>query len=172
MNKIGEDIKAYIVEGLASYKTPSEMVEAVKLEFGTEVSRQQVAAYDPTKAQGKRLSAELSEMFHMKRKSYNRDLSGIALSSVAYRLEQLTSMMQYALLKKNMPLAASLIEQAAKEMGGIYINGNKLQQYSSGDDDDNNDDGLNLENMSDEDLKAILEIIERSGQNKAGTSPP
>lgn len=170
MNKIGEDVKAYIVEGLASYKTPSEMVEAVKLEFDTEVSRQQVAAYDPTKAQGKRLSAELTKLFHMKRKSYNRDLSGIPLASVAFRLETLTTMMQYAILKKNMPLAASLIEQAAKEMGGIYINGNQLKQYSGEDEDDN--DGLDLENMSDDDLKEILEIIERAERNKTGTSPP
>ncbi len=173
MNKIGEDVKAYIVEGLACYMTPSKVAEAVKLDFNVEVSRQQVAAYDPTKAQGKRLSEDLTNMFHVKRKEYNRDLTTIPLASLAYRMNTLNRMVDHAIEAKNMPLAASLIEQAAKDMGGIYSNALKIDQYPKTDDDgEGGNDGINLEALSDEDLRKVIEIIDKAEGDKTGTSPP
>ena len=47
MPSINDEIKEFIVRGLATFDTPSEVVEAVKANFGVELSRQQVYAYDP-----------------------------------------------------------------------------------------------------------------------------
>ena len=40
-------IKEFIVKGLACYDTPSQVGEAVNVNFGVVVSRQQVHRYDP-----------------------------------------------------------------------------------------------------------------------------
>jgi hypothetical protein len=47
MPTLTDEIKTFIVKGLACYDTPSQVAEAVKAEFGLEVSRQQVYVYDP-----------------------------------------------------------------------------------------------------------------------------
>jgi hypothetical protein len=41
-------VKAFIVQRLARFDAPSQVVKAVKEEFGLDVSRQRVHFYDPT----------------------------------------------------------------------------------------------------------------------------
>lgn len=49
MATLTDDVKAFIVQALACFDTPSQVVDAVREGFGTEVSRMQVQSYDPTK---------------------------------------------------------------------------------------------------------------------------
>ena len=49
MATLKEPVKIFIVQSLACRDTPQEVADAVKQEFGIEIGRQQVAAYDPTK---------------------------------------------------------------------------------------------------------------------------
>ena len=47
MPTLTDEIKTFIVIGLARYDTPSEVAQAVGVNFGVEITRQQVHAYDP-----------------------------------------------------------------------------------------------------------------------------
>src|SRR4051812_1813893 len=47
MPPISDEIKEFIVRGLATFDTPSEVVGSVKANFGLELSRQHVYTYDP-----------------------------------------------------------------------------------------------------------------------------
>ncbi|HDT2575492.1 TPA: DUF2280 domain-containing protein, partial [Citrobacter freundii] len=47
------EVKAFIVQSLACFDTPSQVVELVKKEFGLSITRQQVESHDPTKANGR-----------------------------------------------------------------------------------------------------------------------
>ena len=67
MAKIPQMVKAFIVERLASFETPSEVVAAVKAEFGLVLARQAIERYDPGKASSRGLSKELVDFFHAKR---------------------------------------------------------------------------------------------------------
>ena len=131
MSDLTNEAKAFIVQGLASYMTPTEVVNAVKEEFDIEVSRQTASAYDPNKAQGKGLAQEWRDLFEECRKRFNENLLDIPIANKAYRLNMLDRMARDAEKSKNRPLAAALAEQAAKEMGEVFTNKQKLDHQSS-----------------------------------------
>jgi Uncharacterized conserved protein len=124
------EVKAFIVQSLACFDTPSQVVELVKREFGLSITRQQVESHDPTKANGRGLAQKWVELFHETRKRFQTELSDIPIANKAYRLRALDRMMTRAEGMKNMALAASLMEQAAKEVGDAYSNKQKVEHTS------------------------------------------
>lgn len=56
MAALKPEVKAAIVQMLACYDTPSQVVEAVQKDFGIAITRQQVETHDPTKVSGKTLA--------------------------------------------------------------------------------------------------------------------
>lgn len=56
MAALKPEVKAAIVQMLACYDTPSQVVEAVQKDFGITITRQQVETHDPTKVSGKTLA--------------------------------------------------------------------------------------------------------------------
>ncbi|UQI38518.1 DUF2280 domain-containing protein [Citrobacter freundii] len=124
------EVKAFIVQSLACFDTPSQVVELVKKEFGLSITRQQVESHDPTKANGRGLAQKWVELFHETRKRFQTELSDIPIANKAYRLRALDRMMTKAEGMRNMALAASLMEQAAKEVGDAYSNKQKVEHTS------------------------------------------
>ncbi|HHT3723708.1 TPA: DUF2280 domain-containing protein [Citrobacter freundii] len=124
------EVKAFIVQSLACFDTPSQVVESVKKEFGLSITRQQVESHDPTKANGRGLAKKWVKLFHETRKRFQTELSDIPIANKAYRLRALDRMMTRAEGMKNMALAASLMEQAAKEVGDAYSNKQKVEHTS------------------------------------------
>lgn len=124
------EVKAFIVQSLACFDTPSQVVELVKKEFGLSITRQQVESHDPTKANGRGLAQKWVELFHVTRKRFQTELSDIPIANKAYRLRALDRMMTKAEGMRNMALAASLMEQAAKEVGDAYSNKQKVEHTS------------------------------------------
>ena len=116
-------VKAFIVQRLARFDMPSQVVKAVKEEFGLEVSRQRVHFYDPTTRAGQ----ELKALFFETREKAKQDLDSIPWYHKAIRLQRLDAMITKAIEMNNMPLAAQLLEQAAKESGGAYTNKHQLE---------------------------------------------
>lgn len=121
------EVKAFIVQSLACFDTPSQVVESVKKEFGLAIPRQQVESHDPTKANGKGLAQKWVDMFNATRERFQSEISDIPIANKAYRLRVLDRMVTRAEAMKNMALAASLMEQAAKEVGDAYTNRHKFE---------------------------------------------
>ncbi|HBZ8827823.1 TPA: DUF2280 domain-containing protein [Citrobacter freundii] len=121
------EVKAFIVQSLACFDTPSQVVEAVKKEFGITIPRQQVESHDPTKANGKGLAKKWVEMFNETRERFQNEISDIPIANKAYRLRVLDRMATRAEGMKNLALTAEIIEQAAKECGDAYTNKHKLE---------------------------------------------
>lgn len=132
MKKLSIEAKAYVVQALACYESPSKVVELVKAEFGLTVSRQQVSAYDPEKAMAKRLSQKWIDLFNETRIKFQDEISSIAIANKAYRLRVLDRMAANAENMKNYGMTAQLLEQAAKEVGDAYTN--RLKVESTGKD--------------------------------------
>jgi hypothetical protein len=78
--------------------------------------------YDPTTRAGRALHPELKELFFESRKKATEDLDSIPSYHKAVRLRRLDNMITLAIERGNMPLAAQLLEQAAKESGGAFTN--------------------------------------------------
>lgn len=121
------EVKAFIVQSLACFDTPSQVVEAVKKEFGLTITRQQVESHDPTKANGKGLAQKWVDLFNTTRDRFQNEISDIPIANKAYRLRALDRMATKTEGMKNFALASQLIEQAAKEVGDAYTNKHKFE---------------------------------------------
>jgi hypothetical protein len=115
-------LKREIVQRLARFDTPGQVVKAIKADHGIELSPQRVQFYDPTSKNGAALSDELKALFHETRKKFLDDLDAIPIANKAVRLRRLDRMATAAEEKGNMVLAAELGELAAKEVGGAFTN--------------------------------------------------
>lgn len=121
------EVKAFIVQSLACFDTPSQVVESVKKEFGLTIPRQQVESHDPTKANGKGLAQKWVGMFNATRERFQNEIGDIPIANKAYRLRVLDRMATRAEGMKNLALTAEIIEQAAKECGDAYTNRHKFE---------------------------------------------
>lgn len=122
MAALKDDVKAFIVQALACFDKPTQVVALVKEEFKLDVSRQQVETYDPTKYAGRTLNIKWRTLFEDTRKRFREETAEIGIANRAYRLRALDRMAEKAESKGNMPLAMQIIEQAAKEVGDVYVN--------------------------------------------------
>ncbi|HDI3034405.1 DUF2280 domain-containing protein [Cronobacter sp. EKM101R] len=127
MAALKPEVKAFIVQALACYDTPSRVVESVQEAFGLTISRQQVESHDPTKASGKTLAQKWVALFHEARERFQTEISDIPIANKAYRLRALDRMMNKAEKMRNIALATEIIEQAAKECGDAYTNKHKFE---------------------------------------------
>lgn len=122
MAALKNEVKSFIVQALACFDTPSQVVEAVKNEYGVMVSRQQVETHDPTKSAGKGLAMKWVTLFHDTRKRFREETAEIPIANRAFRLRALNRFVEKAETMKNIGLAMQILEQAAKETGDIYVN--------------------------------------------------
>ena len=114
--------KLFVVQCLAHFMTPSEVVKVVRENFGIEIARQSVEGYDPAKAAGRTLDEELKQVFYRTRKKFISDIQNVAIAHRAFRLAELSKLYHAAAAKGKDVMAAQFLEQAAKEVGGIYVN--------------------------------------------------
>lgn len=124
--KLSDEVKAFVVQSLACFDGLAVVVAAVKKEFGVEISRQLCESHDPTKKAGAKLGDRWRVLFEETRKAFLEDTAGIAISHRAVRLRALQRMSEKAETQGNMVLAASLLEQAAKEVGDSFTNRREL----------------------------------------------
>ncbi len=127
MAALKPEVRAFIVQELACFDTPSQIVESVQKEFKVQVTRQQVASHDPTKAAGKGLAQKWVDLFNRTRDRFLKEISDIPIANKAYRLRVLDRMATRAEGMKNLALTAEIIEQAAKECGDAYTNKHKFE---------------------------------------------
>ncbi|HEL5355004.1 TPA: DUF2280 domain-containing protein [Klebsiella pneumoniae] len=130
MAALKPEVKAYIIQMLACYDTPSQVVEAVQKDFGIAITRQQVETHDPTKVSGKTLAKKWVDLFNHTRDRFLNEISDIPIANKAYRLRVLQRMSTTAENMKNIGMTAQLLEQAAKEVGDAYSNKQKVEHTS------------------------------------------
>ena len=97
-------------------KLPQQVVEAVKQEYKIEITRQQVALYDPTKVAGRNLSKKLKDLFTRTCKDFRANIEDIAIANKAFRFKELQGM--YDDSGKNKRLKQNLLKQAFQETDG------------------------------------------------------
>jgi len=128
--KLSPEVKTYIVQRLACFDTPAVVAKAVKEDFGLVITRQLVESNDPTKKAGATMAKKWVTLFEKARAQFLTEMREIAISHKPVRLRALQRMAQTAEEKGNFVLAASLLEQAAKEMGEAYTNRRQLEHTS------------------------------------------
>jgi hypothetical protein len=113
-----DEVKEFIVRELARYNTPSQVAEAVAANFGIAVSRQQVYRYDPACSQPP--AQRWRDLHAATRAKFLSEIAEIGVAHKAVRLRRLERLVNWADDRNAVRLAIRLLEQAAKECGGIY----------------------------------------------------
>ena len=122
MNALSDEVKTFVVQQLACFDPPSAVVRAVKVEFGETVTPQQVEAYNPERRAGHGLGEAYRELFRVTRERFLEDAASIGISHRTARLRVLQRLAERAEGQGNIALAAQLVAQAAKEVGGAFTN--------------------------------------------------
>ena len=71
--------RTFVVQGLACFETPTEMVRAVRDKFGLEISAQGCEAYDPTKRAGWNLADKWTAIFHATRAALVAEMQSVGV---------------------------------------------------------------------------------------------
>ena len=116
MATLREPIKIFIVQSLACFDTPQQVVDAVRVKYGIEIDRQQVASYDPTKATCRGISKVLKKLFEQTRNDFRKNIEDIAIANKAFRLNELQKM--YDDSGRNKRAKQNLLKQAFQETDG------------------------------------------------------
>lgn len=125
-SSLSDEVKTFIVQCNAMFDSPSAVARAVKEEFGVTVARQNVEAFDPTKRQGQKCATKWKAVFEKTRKEFLENTASTGIAHRAVRLRYLQRMVDRVEGMQNYPLAAQLLEQAAKESGGAFTNRREL----------------------------------------------
>lgn len=126
MAALSDEVKLFVVKALACMDSPAQVREDVKRQFGIEVTPQQLQAYDPATVAGARMSAKLKTIFTDTRKKFREDVSDIPIANQPYRLRALQRALTKVESQGNVAMVAQLLEQAAKESGGVFTNRREL----------------------------------------------
>ncbi|MGE8302869.1 hypothetical protein D3C76_709000 [compost metagenome] len=122
MAALSNEVKAFIVQALACFDTPTQVAEAVKREFNIDVTRQQVETHDPTKRCSKTLAKRWVTLFEDTRARFREETAEIPIANRAYRLRTLGRLAEKVEGMRNYGLTLQILEQAAKEVGDVYVN--------------------------------------------------
>lgn len=125
--KLSDEVKTFIVQALACFDSPSTVAKAVKAEFEVEVSRQLVESHDPNKVAASGLASKWRTLFQVTRDRFLEDSSQIGIAHRSVRLRKLQFQVELNEGRGNSGMVASLLEQAAKEMGGAFTNRRELE---------------------------------------------
>lgn len=121
MAELNDAQKLELVEELACFVSPKEIIARFRQEHGVELSYNQVGLYDPTRTYFE-AGDKWREVFDNRRKRFLEDVDAVPASSQAFRLHRLNEGAEKARLQGNYKLMAELLEQAAKEQGGLLTN--------------------------------------------------
>ena len=153
MATLKSEHKRLIVMRLATWVKPTEIKQELQ-ELGVVVSLPQIAYYDP-QSKGTDLAPEWQQLHALTREQFLKDTAHIAISHRSYRLQELGDMYAKSKQGKNYPLAASLLEQAAKETGDSYTNKREL----TGKDGEPLVPGASLDDLSEAELVELAQRL-------------
>lgn len=121
MASLTPEIQSFVVQQLAWYRTPTQVVEDVQEEYGVDVSRSQVQYYHPEKG-GREPKDEWKEQFYDLRAAIRNGRVDVAIAEEMWRLKQLQIIFKQLMEMDHYLGAAGILKQAAKDRGGKFTN--------------------------------------------------
>jgi hypothetical protein len=113
-----------IVTRLAMYDSVAEIHDSLT-ERGISITHQAVSRYNP--AYSGVLHQKWIKLFNETRERFHAEMMDEPIAQRAYRLRQLHKQYLKAEAAGQIPLAVQILEQAAKETGGIFTNVTKVK---------------------------------------------
>lgn len=153
MTKLTDPIRAFIVQGLACFDSPTQVSNAVKEEFGLVVPRELVQKYHPERVASRGLAKKWRAQFAAQRQTFLQVVAKIPIANQAVRLRALQRRLERAEKGNNDKLVLQILEQAAKEIGGAYGDMRRIELSGLGGGPIKSE---HLLSMSDEELDQLI----------------
>jgi hypothetical protein len=119
--KLTSEHQTFIVQSLACFMTPTEVVEMLQANFGVKVTRAAISHYNPTLKQSRgTLKPQWIELFEQTRAHYLEALGQTGIPQLISRLQELHGLYAQAKKAKNEELARQVLEQVTQEWSGFY----------------------------------------------------
>ncbi len=119
-----EDVhRAFLVREFACFASPKEACEALKQDFGVEISPQGAQHYDVTSGAGARAAKRWHDLFDVSRQAFLDDVKErIPHAHKSVRIQKLARAADAFEKSKNYMAMARMLEQIAKEVGNVHTN--------------------------------------------------
>lgn len=122
MASLKDEHRCFIINQLACFGTLDEIEKGLKEVFLIDVPKSTILRYDPTTVQGSQeLGEKWKQLFAARRKTFLDDVSTIPVATQAGRLRMLNDIARQAKTKGNLKMALVAMEQAAKDIGGMFV---------------------------------------------------
>lgn len=161
MAELTEDQKLEIVTMLACWRDTTTIIKHFQEEYGLDLNHKQVGVYDPTRSYFV-AGEKWRDIFDAKRKQYVEGVAMVPSANQGFRLNLLHEQIVKAAQEGKPALMAQLLEQCAKEVGGVLTNDRNVRI------DDNR--RQRAADMSSEDRKAAL--VQIFAEAMAARDPP
>lgn len=133
MAKLPDEIKRFIVERNACFRTPTQVVDDVKEQFQIVIDRRQVEEYDPEKRTKKRTLAKKWCAIHgATRTRFLAECGRQPIADQRIRMRMLQRILELEEQRKNTVGMRQTLEQAAKEAGGAFTNKREVSGEGGG----------------------------------------
>jgi hypothetical protein len=121
MPTLTNEQKAFVVSAFARFEGVAEVCRSFKDEFELDLPKPHALAYNPGGA-NYRGAPKWRDLFELERKTFLANVNSIGIAHKTVRIQRLEHLCVIAMERKNVKLAAELMEQAAKEMGEVFTN--------------------------------------------------
>ena len=120
MAELSEEQKLFVVDCLATYSTPSQVVEQLAETFAFKASAQQICAYNPSTVAGARLSEELKARFAETRQRFLAARADIPITHKNYRLKRLQDLLDNPMTGRSPKTVIAVLKLYEEIDGGVY----------------------------------------------------
>lgn len=124
---IDDETRAEIVRRLACYESATEIHKDL-LSRGIQISLPAIFTYNADRDYAmRRLAGKWRDLFHATREAFLQEVAKVPVSHRAVRLKRLEAVYNKAMEDGDLKEANKALEQAAKEVGNVYTNIQKVQ---------------------------------------------
>lgn len=157
--KLKDFHRAFLVQEFACFATPMEAADALREEYGIEITPQGAQHYDVTKKAGQQAAPKWRELAAVARQAFLDEVSArIPHAHKALRVKKLARAADAFEAKKNYMAMARMLEQIAKEVGNVHTNRHEFTGKDRGP-----IKFQNIDDMTDDQIDAELRQIFKIG---------
>lgn len=123
--KLPTEVKRRIIVLFAQFQRVGDVQKMIEEEFGIRVHHRTLQNYDPER--GRQIGKELLQLYEEARAAYVSDITAVGIAHQNHRLRILERLIAKAEAKGQYSTVASLLKQAAEEMGGVMTNVRRVE---------------------------------------------
>ena len=121
--KLKDHHRAFLVREFACFATPMEAADALRQEYGIEITPQSAQHYDATSGAGARAAKKWHDLFDVSRQAFLDDVKArIPHAHKSLRIKKLARAADTFERNNNFLAMARMLEQIAKEVGNVHTN--------------------------------------------------